>query len=266
MKARILSAIVMLAIFIPLLIIGGLPFKILVGVIALLASYELVHIREQRKSFPLYIKIITYVITILIALNGTNNGNVLNYSFDYRYITFILFVYLFSMVLINDRKKYNINDAFYLSSSCLFIGVAFNLLLQLRNYSINYVIYLFLITTMTDMFAMEVGKRIGKTKMAPNISPKKTYEGSIGGIIMGTFIPSIFYMQVIGATNPLLVVGITLLLSIIAQLGDLSFSSIKRYYEKKDFSDLIPGHGGILDRLDSIIFVILIFVILLNFM
>ena len=83
---------------------------------------------------------------------------------------------------------------------------------------------------------------------------------------MGTFIPSIFYMQVIGTNNPLLVVGITLLLSIIAQLGDLSFSSIKRYYEKKDFSDLIPGHGGILDRLDSIIFVILIFVILMNFM
>ena len=266
MKARIISAAVMLAVFIPLLILGGIPFKIFVAIIALLASYELVHIREQRKVFPLFIKIMTYAITTLIALNGTNNGNVLNFSFDYRYITFILFVYLFSMVIINDRKKYNINDAFYLSASCLLIGVTFNLLLQLRNYSIYYVIYLFLITTMTDMFAMEVGKRIGKTKMAPNISPKKTYEGSIGGVIMGTFIPSIFYMQVIGTTNPILLVGITMLLSIVAQLGDLSFSSIKRYYEKKDFSDLIPGHGGILDRLDSIIFVTLIFVILLSFM
>ena len=266
MKARIISAAVMLAIFIPCLILGGIAFKVLVAIIALFASYELVHIREQRKVFPLFIKIMTYVITVLIALNGTNNGNVLNFSFDYRYITFILFVYLFSMVLINDRKKYNINDAFYLSASCLLIGVTFNLILQLRNYSIYYVIYLFLITTMTDMFAMEVGKRIGKTKMAPLISPKKTYEGSIGGVIMGTFIPSIFYMQVIGTTNPILVVGITMLLSIVAQLGDLSFSSIKRYYEKKDFSDLIPGHGGILDRLDSIIFVTLIFVILLSFM
>lgn len=264
MKKRIISAIVMLAIFIPLLIIGGVPFKILGAVASLLAIYELLDIREKRKSFPLFLKLVTYIITVILTLHNTSS-TVLNYTIDYRYLTFIIFFYLISMVLVNDRKKYNINDAFHLIGSTLFIGMSFNLIIQLRNYSIFYVIYIFLITTMTDMFAMEVGKRIGKHKMVPEISPKKTWEGSIGGVIMGTFIPSVFYYQVIGTSNVLVLVLTTMVLSIVAQFGDLSFSSIKRYYDKKDFSNLIPGHGGILDRLDSVIFVVLVFVIILNF-
>lgn len=264
MKKRIISAIVLLAIFVPLLIIGGLPFRILGALVSLLAIYELLNIRENRKKFPLFLKIITYIITVILTLYNTDS-TVLNYTIDYRYLTFIIFFYLISMVLVNDKKKYNINDAFHLIGSTLFIGMSFNLILQLRNYSIFYVIYIFLITTMTDMFAMEIGKRIGKHKMVPEISPKKTWEGSIGGVIMGTFIPTVFYYQVIGTSNILLLILMTMILSVVAQFGDLSFSAIKRYYDKKDFSNLIPGHGGILDRLDSIIFVVLVFVILLSF-
>lgn len=264
MKKRIISAIVLLAIFVPLLIIGGLPFRILGALVSLLAIYELLNIRENRKKFPLFLKIITYIITVILTLYNTDS-TVLNYTIDYRYLTFIIFFYLISMVLVNDKKKYNINDAFHLIGSTLFIGMSFNLILQLRNYSIFYVIYIFLITTMTDMFAMEIGKRIGKHKMVPEISPKKTWEGSIGGVIMGTFIPTVFYYQVIGTSNVLLLILMTMILSVVAQFGDLSFSAIKRYYDKKDFSNLIPGHGGILDRLDSIIFVVLVFVILLSF-
>ncbi|MGN0973706.1 MAG: phosphatidate cytidylyltransferase [Bacilli bacterium] len=264
MKKRIISAIVLLLIFIPLLIIGGLPFRILGALVSLLAIYELLNIRENRKKFPLFLKIITYIITVILTLYNTDS-TVLNYSIDYRYLTFIIFFYLISMVLVNDKKKYNINDAFHLIGSTLFIGMSFNLILQLRNYSIFYVIYIFLITTMTDMFAMEIGKRIGKHKMVPEISPKKTWEGSIGGVIMGTFIPTVFYYQVIGTSNILLLIVMTMILSVVAQFGDLSFSAIKRYYDKKDFSNLIPGHGGILDRLDSVIFVVLVFVILLSF-
>ena len=264
MKKRIISAIVMLAIFIPLLIIGGLPFRILGTVVSLMGAYELLKIREKKKPFPLVLKILTYLLTAAITLHNTNN-TVINYIFDYRYLTFILFIYLSSMVLINDKKKYNINDAFYLIGSALFIGLSFNLLVQIRNYSIFYIIYIFLITITTDTFAMAIGRRIGKHKMAPLISPNKTYEGSAGAIIMGTLIPSIFYIEVIGSNNIALIIGATCILSIVAQLGDLSFSAIKRYYDKKDFSNLIPGHGGILDRLDSVIFVLLVFVIFLNY-
>ena len=96
--------------------------------------------------------------------------------------------------------------------------------------------------------------------MAPITSPKKTWEGFVGGALVGTFVSVMFYKTMI---NPDVVMSnlivITLFLTIIGQLGDLFFSAIKRYFDKKDFSNLIPGHGGVLDRLDSIIFVMLAF-------
>ena len=90
------------------------------------------------------------------------------------------------------------------------------------------------------------------------ISPNKTIEGLIGGTLMGTFIPMVFYLTVINPNISMQILFIvTISLSLIGQLGDLVFSAIKRHYKVKDFSNLIPGHGGILDRFDSIIFVIL---------
>ena len=105
---------------------------------------------------------------------------------------------------------------------------------------------------------------VGKHKFT-SISPKKTIEGLIGGTFMGTFVGVAFYHTVINPSMSLLfIIFITMFLSLIGQLGDLVFSAIKRYYDKKDFSDLIPGHGGILDRFDSIIFVVLAFIIVLD--
>ena len=80
----------------------------------------------------------------------------------------------------------------------------------------------------------------------------------IGGTVFGVLIPTIFYYLFVNNVTPIYVITfITLFLSVLGQLGDLVFSAIKRYFSKKDFSNLIPGHGGILDRLDSIIFVVL---------
>ena len=118
---------------------------------------------------------------------------------------------------------------------------------------------------MTDSFALLTGMFIGKNKLAPTISPKKTIEGFVGGALMGTFIATSFYVTVINQNCSLvLVIFITLFLSCIGQLGDLVFSSIKREYGMKDFSNLIPGHGGILDRFDSLIFVFLAFILVLG--
>ena len=126
-----------------------------------------------------------------------------------------------------------------------------------------YLIYLLLITTITDTFALFTGKLIGEHKLCPTISPKKTIEGLVGGVLMGTFVATAFYNTVISSSISLvLVIVLTFLLSLVGQLGDLVFSSIKRYYDVKDFSELIPGHGGILDRFDSLIFVLLAFILL----
>ena len=118
---------------------------------------------------------------------------------------------------------------------------------------------------MTDSFALGFGKLIGKNKLASTVSPNKTIEGFIGGAVMGTFIATAYYMTVINPARSLvLIIFITCLLSCIGQIGDLVFSFIKRNYGKKDFSNLIPGHGGILDRFDSFIFIILAFILLVG--
>ena len=149
--------------------------------------------------------------------------------------------------------------------SLLFINIAFNLIVVLRNYSLNYLIYLLLITVITDTFAFITGKYIGKTKLAPTISPNKTIEGLIGGLVMGTFIATTFYYVVINPNISLVVlILVTAFLSLVGQLGDLVFSSIKRTFGVKDFSSLIPGHGGILDRFDSLIFVVLSFILVMG--
>ncbi len=264
MKKRIISAIIMVAVFVPLLLIGGITFAIFMTILALFGLYEIMNIRETKKPFPIAMKVIAYLMVIFFSMTNFKSIEFL-YNVDYRVMTFIIFVFLVPMVYINDTKKYNINDALFLIGSILFIGMSFNLLIITRNYDITYIIYLFLITTITDTFAFFTGKFIGKHKLCPDISPKKTVEGVIGGTLMGTFAATAFYVTVINNCNSLiLVIVITILLSLVGQIGDLVFSIIKRYYGRKDFSNLIPGHGGILDRFDSIIFVALTFILFLG--
>ena len=92
------------------------------------------------------------------------------------------------------------------------------------------------------------------------ISPNKTLEGLVGGVLMGTFMGTMFFTSVISVDiNIIKITGITLFLCIVGNMGDLLFSAVKRTYDIKDFSNIVPGHGGILDRIDSIIFVMLAF-------
>lgn len=95
---------------------------------------------------------------------------------------------------------------------------------------------------------------VGKYTFTP-ISPKKTIEGSLIGMLMGVVVGSVYYYNVIGNESVMYAILLSFSLAIISEIGDLLFSSIKRYYGVKDFSNLIPGHGGILDRFDSVIYV-----------
>ena len=264
MTKKILGAIVLIAIFVPFLIIGELPFTILMSVLSIFGLYELLKVRETKKKFPLVLKIFAYLLTCYFCLYNTNSIEFIN-KFDYRVMAGIIFLFISPIVFINNNEEYNINDALFLIGSVLFIGLSFNLIIITRNYDITYIIYLLLITTITDTFALFTGMLIGKHKLCPKISPKKTIEGLIGGTIMGTFVATIFYNTIISSTVPLVtVIMLTFVLCLVGQLGDLVFSSIKRYYDVKDFSNLIPGHGGILDRFDSLIFVVLAFTILIE--
>lgn len=265
MKIRVISAIVALAILIPVIILGGNYFSITAIILAILSLKEMIDLRKTEKDFPYVIKIISYLLLILfLVLNNYSQDNLI-FAIDYRIISIILLSLLLPLIFRSNKKDYNINDALYLIGTIFFLGIAFSLLILIREYSINYLIFLLLITVNTDNFAYIAGSLIGRRKLAPNISPKKTWEGFIFGTFFGTLISSMFYYDIINNNISIgLLITVAMCLSLIGQAGDLIFSFIKRNYNKKDFSNIMPGHGGILDRLDSIILVVIAFTLFMS--
>ena len=257
MKQRLISAVVALALLIPILKVGGTIYNIAILILSIIGLKEFLDIKQLKKELPNFIVFISYMMLSLFVLTNITNTNIL-FSIDYRIIAGLFLVFTLPTVLYHDRSLYSIVDAFYLIGGIFFIGISFSLMILIRNIGLSTIVYLFLITIITDSYAYLVGKLIGKHKLLEKISPNKTWEGTVGGTLFGTLIGTCFYTTVINSTLPLyVVVFMTLFLSILGQFGDLFFSAIKRYYGKKDFSNIMPGHGGVLDRLDSIIFVVL---------
>ncbi len=258
MKKRIISAILMIIICVPILILGGRIFAILVGMLGVLALKELIDLKESHNKIPDFIFLLG-IIDLLLLTFSEFDGYSIAFGLSYRAIAITLLT-LFIPILFT--KKYETKDAMFMSGSVLFLGFVFNSLILIRNININILIYLALIVIFTDSFAMFIGMLIGHHKCTPVISPKKTWEGSIGGSIVGTSVAVIFYLNAISNISLVKIFLLTLLLSVMGQIGDLFFSKIKRENHIKDYSNLIPGHGGILDRIDSLIFVITTYVIL----
>lgn len=258
MKERVISAIVALIITVPFLLLGNVYFEILVAVLGVLGLKELLNFKE---NIPNTMKIVSYVLFVMLLIYGyifTGKVYLMNFTF-----VLICFMALFlPLIFYGNNKKYNIEDAFYLLSCIIFLSSSFNLFIIVRSKSLMLILYLFLITIITDTFAYVVGSKIGKHKLIPSISPNKSVEGFVAGLAVGTIVPSIFYYFCVGGLNIFWVFLITFVLSIIGQCGDLIFSQIKRYFGVKDFSNIMPGHGGILDRLDSVIFVLYGYIII----
>ena len=151
------------------------------------------------------------------------------------------------------------------------ISINLILIINITNIPENYYydgllvfLYLIITTICTDIFAQVIGLKYGKHKLCPAISPKKSIEGSIGGSIVSTILGSLFlilcihfnYVHIIEINsiwNILLIILVTLFLSILGQFGDLIASRLKREYEIKDFGNIFPGHGGVMDRFDSLL-------------
>ena len=261
MKKRIIWAIILLAIVVPLIIIGQIPFAILIGLVALLVSKELTDLYQ----IPNVVKILVFLALILITYNNLD-GNEIYFGLNFSIISTALLLILIPIIFFHTSGRYTTKDAFEIMGFVLLMGIGLSYLIQIRDYHLTYFLLVVFIPIITDTFAYLGGTLIGKHKVT-KISPNKSWEGYIIGSLMGTFMMSTYYLVFINnASNIFLVIGIILLMTIVAQIGDLFFSAIKRQHNIKDFANLIPGHGGIMDRIDSIIFSAVIFIILMQYL
>lgn len=252
MKNRLLTALILCIILIPILFIGGIPFEICICLLSILSLRELL---KNDNNIPDIIKVISYFLVALLSVSMS------------EYISCVILILLFlllPMIFIN-KNTYNYDIAIKLFGAIIFIGTGYYSINSIRIDNLNNFIYLLLIPICTDTFAYIGGILLGKHKLIPKISPNKTIEGSVIGLIIGTLIPSIFYyIMVDSGLNMLIVILFTLIIAIFSEFGDLIFSSIKRYYKIKDFESYLKGHGGFLDRFDSLLISSLVYILIMN--
>ena len=203
-------------------------------------------------SLPLYI--FSAVAPFIMRYNSPKNLALVSFVAGVVYL-----IYLYGVIVISGGR-FDFNEALTMYSMSVYIIASFLSLLFVRDFkNIGQYIYLliFIGAWSTDIFAYFTGRFLGKHKLAKDISPKKTVEGSIGGIVFCAISYAVFgfimdkYFE--ADSNILLLVISGVVISVISQVGDLIMSAIKRRYNIKDYGKIFPGHGGVLDRFDSIL-------------
>lgn len=248
MKQRTISAIILLLILVGSLIINVKLFNLAILVAAIIGFNEIFNIKYKKKEY-LVVKYLAIINLIILLLNNTF------YKLDFGIIiAFLILSLTIPIIFFKDNKIYSIVDSLYIIGIVLFLGISFGNIIYLSNDNLALCIFIFIISFISDTYAYIGGSLIGKHKFT-EISPKKTIEGVVVGTIMGTCIGGMYYYNIIGGLTIAQTLVLCLFLTVLSEMGDLLFSSIKRYYGIKDFSNLIPGHGGILDRFDSILYV-----------
>ena len=250
MKQRTISAVILLIIMIGSILINSKIFGVLMLIFSVIGYKEFFDVRYTEKNKKLnLIKGLGVLSVLLIAMNNTF------YKIDLNILVLTpLLILSLPIVFYNDNKLYNITDALYNLGIVYFLGFSFGNIIYMADSSLARCIFIFIIAFITDTYAYIGGSLVGRHKLT-SISPKKTIEGSIIGTVMGTLVGSVYYYNLIGGVTVFETVVLCLVLTLLSEFGDLFFSSIKRHFDKKDYSNLIPGHGGILDRFDSVIYV-----------
>ncbi|WP_027623460.1 phosphatidate cytidylyltransferase [Clostridium lundense] len=250
MNNRYLGALI-LSPLIVFLFIGGIFLKYLVFILSLCGLYEFYKVLREKDIHSF--SIVGYILCIIYYLTlGTRINTDLLF-----YIIILATLICLSIPVI--KIEYNFIDVATTLLGFLYVPIFFSFIVLVNNKPYgNYLIWLiFLSSWICDTSAYYSGKFFGKHKLCPKVSPKKTIEGSIGGFLGSMLSCGILGIFVVnkGVNIPLIhffLIGA--LCGILVQFGDLVASSIKRFVGVKDYSNLIPGHGGILDRFDSILF------------
>ena len=257
MKQRVLTAIVLLLIFIPILIFSGTPvFNIAAAICCFLGVYEMLGCVGLRKHLFLTIPSLLYAAAgPLLARTRFATAYGVLLSITVVYLMYLMFIHVFKV------DKIRTADIGVVFMTTVYITVSFTSIIRLRDVSsIGRYIYIFIFigAWVTDIFAYFGGRIFGKHKLCPSVSPKKTIEGSICGILFCSAAFVLYSMWVAHELSDItpnypIIALIGAFISAVSQLGDLTASTIKRDYKIKDYGKIFPGHGGILDRFDSIL-------------
>ncbi len=259
MKQRTITSLFLIFLILPIIYKGGLLFHLFVYALSIFALKEIITIKETKKAIPDLIKFISYIVMTLFVLY--HSSQMKQFVLDYKIIAATFLLFLLSVMFYHDEEKYSVSDALYLVGTIFFIGISFSLLQIINSIHVNYVIYIFLIACITDSYSYLIGNLIGKHPVMESIDSFKKWEGLIGGVFFGTLLPYVFLSTVVHPNSSQIILFLmTLFLSVLGQFGDLFFSAMKKYFNKERFSNLMPGHGGVLDRFDSIIFITLGFI------
>lgn len=168
----------------------------------------------------------------------------------------IVLIMLLLTYTVVTKNRFTFEDAGFSILSAIYVGIGFYFLIETREAGLVYIIYSLFMIWATDSGAYFIGKATGKRKLWPEISPNKTVEGFIGGVVCAMIVAVLFVLLTDINASILTLMGITVVLSIFGQIGDLVQSAFKRHFNVKDSGNILPGHGGILDRFDSILFVL----------
>lgn len=286
MKQRIITGIVMAIVFVPIVYLGGWYLIGLASILSYIAGFELVRMHSNKYHLAeRYQYLVPFFSSLVVLLIGFYFQGFLGVKENTIIVVIYLVTIIYLVIPLFD-KKIKITDMFFFIFSMVYSGVYLILALRSRYITqingevvpylgIALLSYVIITTIFTDMGAQITGMVCGKHPLCPRVSPKKTIEGSIGGSLIGAVMGTIilaFCEKYLGfkiftfnsqAINHIVIFLMSLFLTIFGQLGDLVASMIKREYGIKDYGNIFPGHGGVMDRFDSTIFVGMAFYIFL---
>jgi phosphatidate cytidylyltransferase len=256
MKQRIITGLFGATVFLFFLFLGGWWYTAFLFFILIVAFLEFCKMRQLTWRYPPVI----FGLLIIGCIFGTGlTEQKLLFCYPFFQFPFYLLVgfILFNFWIILSNNVFHLDQMAFLFIGTLYIGYSFSFMMQTiwKPNGLLLSLLVIFVTWANDTGAYFIGKRWGKRKLWPDISPNKTIEGSLGGILLGSLLSLIFFLffpQLGGGT--LKAIGLGLVITIIGQIGDLIESAWKRTLGVKDSGTILPGHGGILDRFDSLMF------------
>lgn len=255
MKQRIITAIIAAALFIPFVLYGKVPFTLLVVAMAVVGFYEILKMKRiSLFSIPGGIGLLSLVLLVIPNKWQVEVVQAVGYPSTLMVVYGLMILLLIYVVIV--KNKVTFDEIGFILLGSFYVGLGFHFLIETRSAGIEWIVYCLLVVWTTDSGAYFVGRKFGKHKLWPEISPKKTIEGFVGGIVIAVIFAvgmQLIYPFMNGFVSLIL---ITIVASVIGQMGDLVESAIKRHYGVKDSGNILPGHGGILDRFDSLLFVV----------